>query len=303
MPNKCPLCGGGKLKLKEVVDAGQLNRAYQRQLGIRNALKSERFSYYQCPDCGLGVFDPLEAGSEELYEQLQNHDWYYLGDKYEYEIARSYLPQGGSVLEVGAGRAAFALVAGIGCYTGLEFNDRAIEAAGRAGVRLVKQTVEQHAESGCAYDAVVAFQVLEHVADPSSFIQGCVQCLKCGGYLMVAVPAMDGFVGMAINNILNMPPHHVTHWPETALRYLGESSGLDIVAIKYEPVAKYHVPWARRTLLESRIRRWFGFPYRLLVCSWMSKLISRLSAILVWGLPVRINNTKGHTVVAVYRKT
>ena len=54
---------------------------------------------------------------------------------------------------------------------------------------------------------MVSFQVLEHVASPYDFIRGCVDSLK-QGVLILAVPSSDGFAGMAINNVLDMPPHH-----------------------------------------------------------------------------------------------
>jgi 2-polyprenyl-3-methyl-5-hydroxy-6-metoxy-1,4-benzoquinol methylase len=302
MPVTCALCGSNNVAVQETISVAELNAKYRQAFGIAHALRSTQLNYCVCSACGLGFFDPIETGGEELYERLQSFDWYYMADKYEYGIARKYLPLEGDVLEVGAGKAAFAELVGVGRYTGLEFNDKAIERAGRSGIRLIKQTVEEHTTSNRRYDAVVSFQVLEHVADPAEFIRGCVQCLNPGGCLIIAVPAHDGFSGNAVNNILDMPPHHVTHWSDRTLRYFAPLFGLEVLAIEYEPVAGYHRVWACKTIWESRLRKIFGLRQCLLDYSPMALLVSKLSSFMARIFPAQVEQLKGHTVVAIYRK-
>jgi SAM-dependent methyltransferase len=298
----CALCGSDQIEIREAVNPIELNARYRQDFGVEGGLNSSSLNYCVCSTCGLGFFNPMETGSEALYERLQAFDWYYMADKYEYSIAHKHLPPEGTVLEVGSGKAAFAAVVGAGRYTGLEFNDKAIERASQAGIRLIKQPVEAYAILGDTYDAVVSFQVLEHVADPAGFIRSCVKCLKPGGRLIVAVPAHDGFVGNALNNILDMPPHHVTHWTGATLRYLAAPFGLEVLAIEYEPVAEYHRAWACKTIWESRLRRWLGVQYKLLDYSLTARLLSRLSSIFGNLFPVPLGNVKGHTVIGIYRK-
>lgn len=299
----CVLCGSKNTDLRENIDVSRLNSAYERNFGLHHPLSAASLAYYLCQDCGLGFFDPMETGGEGLYECLQSFEWYYMADKYEYEIAQKYLPPEGTVLEVGSGKAAFVDVVGTSLYTGLEFNDKAIERARLAGVRLIKEPIDVHAILGNTYDSVVSFQVLEHVADPVGFIRSCVKCLRPGGRLIVAVPAHDGFIGNALNNILDTPPHHVTHWSGTTLRNLAALLGLEVLAIEYEPVAEYHRVWACKSIWESRLRRWLRMRHLLLDFSLKAKIISRISVILGKFFPVSLSNIKGHTVVAIYRKS
>lgn len=300
---ECPLClSSGRIVIRENIDVGHLNSLYQRQFGVHQALQVGALSYCECEDCGLRFFSPLVAGGEQLYRILQRFDWYYMDSKHEYDVAEKYLRGARSVLEVGAGKAAFAARVGDGVYVGLEFNDDAIRRGRDAGVRLLKESVETHATRGALYDAVVSFQVLEHVSDPCGFLSACVKCLNKGGVLIIAVPAQDGFIGEALNNILNLPPHHVTHWSERVLRYIAPKIGLDLLAIEYEPVAEYHRAWATKSQWENRLRKLLGLSWGLVDRSLVGRLTSKLAEKLgrIWELDGR--NLRGHTVVAVYRK-
>ncbi|XP_047509110.1 ubiquinone biosynthesis O-methyltransferase, mitochondrial-like isoform X5 [Pieris napi] len=50
-------------------------------------------------------------------------------------------------------------------------------------------TIEDHAEEySNHYDAVVASEIIEHVADKELFVQACVTCLKPGGRIFVTTP-------------------------------------------------------------------------------------------------------------------
>lgn len=298
----CPLCRSHDSKLVEVIDAMAISRIYAVKLAVGVRFTVPLLEYRRCHVCGLQYFDPPEPGDAELYEQLQRFDWYYMEDKWEYGYAARHITREGNVLEVGAGRAAFARHVGSDRYLGLEFNDRAIEKARSDGIRLIKQLVEEHAKAGSLYDVVVAFQVLEHVPDPDSFIRGCVACLKPGGKLILSVPAHDGFAEKAVNHVLDMPPHHVSHWSKAVMAYLSERYGLDVLDIAHEPVAAYHVNWAKKVKVEDFLRRRLGLSPKLLDVTWPARLIGLVSLVLARLLPLPVRKDLGHTITAVYRK-
>ena len=299
---ECPLCGELKNELVELINGDDINKLYSKSFGIQNALKAEYIEYRQCNNCTLKFFWPMETGDEHLYEQLQTHDWYYMSDKQEYQIALSFLKSAESVLEVGSGKAAFAAIVGVNRYAGLEFNDSAIERASKVGINLIKESVEVHAENEKKYDAVVSFQVLEHVGSPSSFIKACVACLRPGGVLVLAVPSCDGFGGQVINNILDMPPHHVTHWSESSFSFLDKLFNVEVVAIEHERISSYHRQLAYKTQVETLMRRFLGLNYRLIDQRLISKLVSKLASIFAATFNRQSNYNKGHTVVGVFRK-
>jgi SAM-dependent methyltransferase len=238
-----------------------------------------------------------------LYEALQVNPWYYVSDKPEFGIAADWLPNTGSVLEVGAGSGAFATYVGVDRYTGLEFNAAAIAEASRKGVSLRRETIESHAavQPG-RYAAVVSFQVLEHVSAPASFIRSCVESLQDGGVLVFAVPDHEGLCGEAHNNILDLPPHHLTHWTAAVLTNVAKLFSLELTALIREPLAAIHVDWAARTSLESRIRRFLGLDRRLLDLRFRSRIAARLAVEISRRVRRPTYRYSGHSIVAVYRK-
>lgn len=267
---------------------------------------------YRCAACELRFFSPACAGDDRFYEQLQRFDWYYQDEKPEYRYVQQYMEEARRVLEVGCGKGAFhAFLSPATAYTGLEFNDDAVAKAQAAGLDVRKASIEEHAARHPAcYDIVCSFQVLEHVPQPQTFLDGCVAALADGGLLIIAVPAEDGFLSVAVNAPLNMPPHHALRWTDRALRSAALRRGLTPVTLWHEPVAGFHRDWQSHTLahqyfvlrgastlrlVDTRLRyRAIG---RLLRNRWLREQLARrvLNAHPTLG--------HGHTVVLVARKS
>ena len=301
MINKCPLCQSSNIVHVESLPTNRINQLYFKSFNITKTLKSNYLEYFQCGTCSLGFFNPMEAGNENFYESLQQKDWYYMDDKEEFKIASSWL-EGSNLLEVGSGKAAFAKYIGKENYTGLEFNESAITKAANDGITLLKESIEDHAASGKRYDAVVSFQVLEHVPDPRSFIQSCIDCLKPTGKLVIAVPSKDGIVGLASNNILNMPPHHVTHWSTKTFEEIGNIFNVNCITIQHEPIAEYHRNFASSIITQSWLKNKLGIKSRLLETRFHVRMIERVGSKLSLLLRPNLNGVKGHTVIAIYEK-
>jgi len=305
MKNKyfCPLCNSSDCQLVEVIDADEIKDAYLRYLDVQADLNAKEIRYIVCSSCNLGFFDPMATGDENLYKQLQKFDWYYMTDKPEYYLAKKYLPSVGKVLEVGSGKAAFAEIVGKDRYVGLEFNDEAIARAKTTGINLIKESIENHAIGHVKqYAAVVSFQVLEHVPNPSTFIQGCVDSLQVGGCLILAVPNHDGICGLAQNSILDLPPHHVSHWGEKTMQYIAFHYDLELVSIDAEGVADFHMMWGAKAIYETKLRAIFGLKPKLIYTNSFAKFIGKAASIWLRISPPDLSLVKGHTILACYKK-
>ena len=108
------------------------------------------------------------------------------------------------------------------------------------------------------YDAVCAFQVLEHVAHPRRFLDACVRLLRPGGRLCIAVPNDDGYMGKQRREkaSLNLPPHHLSRWGRRTLMSLEGLFPLKVRRIAFEPLSEHHVPEYIHCM--ARFPRWEG---------------------------------------------
>jgi len=256
----CPLTRSQDLEVLESFPSSLLIDGYQRDLGINVAsefLGIERMQLCRCLDSEVIFFYPTVTGSPEFYKQLQGFDWYYPTAKFEFQRAATWIKRGDRVLDIGCGAAEFASNIANGTYTGLEPNFVSEDKAGDPGIRILSETINNHSKVYAhAYDVVCAFQVLEHVADPQSFLTAALACLKPGGLLILAVPSAESYITKIPNFVLNAPPHHFTWWTDKALYHLGDHFQLSILDLAHAPVE----PWETRLYWMQRISCMFSHP-------------------------------------------
>jgi SAM-dependent methyltransferase len=244
MSQVCPLCGS-----EAATVVGRLTRADLRTIWLHNLgidpspwIPAPAIDYQHCGRCDLRYFDDGLAGPEQMYRQLEKLPWYYLENKPEFEIAIRNLAGAERILEIGAGAGAFGrLVSGRATYVGLEFNASAAKQAVASGLDVRTESLVKHlASSPEPYDAVVTFQVMEHVPAVGDFIRESRSCLRAGGRLIVSVPAHDGFIGSELNSILDLPPHHLTQWSDRCLSEVAGLFDLTLLGLEHDDIAPYH---------------------------------------------------------------
>jgi 2-polyprenyl-3-methyl-5-hydroxy-6-metoxy-1,4-benzoquinol methylase len=301
----CPLCQASGNAVREAIQTAFIANLYQRRFGIdvgylfRNI---ERVLFSECGACGLFYFSPPVTGDGAFYGKLQHEPWYYLESKYEYDFVANLIDRGASVLDIGSGKGAFAerLRSGVR-YLGLDLN---IESQARSRADIVNETIENHALAHRErYDFVVSFQSLEHVADPYAFLAAAAACMRRSGTLVIVVPSEDSFVGYASNSPLNMPPHHVTRWPDATLRHLARLLGLNLRFVHHEPLQEMHREWGFSVMAHAMLghgSHWiesqaslFG-RVRSRAAGALARLMQRCLSREFWPC--------GHSVIAVYAK-
>jgi SAM-dependent methyltransferase len=273
-------------------------------LGVVVQISSD-LDYRHCRGCGLRFFSPLITGDQAFYEELQRFSWYYLEEKPEYDLAMSYLPKTGSILEIGAGKGAFAKHLTSHEYVGLEFSEQAIRFAKERGIHLIAESVEDFARAhpGSSFSVVCAFQVLEHVADPHSFLESAVRLLAEEGRLIIAVPAHDSYLGWVVDSPLNLPPHHVTHWSNETLRAVGSIFGLRLLALVNEELSPTHTRSARKARWSRYLRALCGIRRNSLISrNHAERTLERVAAVFGRWIPSPHLDTRGHTVLAIFER-
>ena len=247
--NQCILCSGESLRLVREYSADRIVAGWQEKFKIDvsgDFRANTGVTLLFCENCGLLYFYPLISASDGLYSKLQSFGWYYLKYKWEFREALRDLHPAGRLLEIGCGSGEFIRMAAREGFKaeGIELNREAVKAAESNGLPVANIDLLQLAsEKPSEYDAVCAFQVLEHVPDPVGFLSACVRLLKVGGTLAFSVPNEDSFIQFDLQDLLNLPPHHVTRWSYRTANYLPQLFSIKLQRICYEPLAEYHLDW------------------------------------------------------------
>jgi SAM-dependent methyltransferase len=210
------------------------------------------------------------------------------------------------VLEVGCGSGAFGISLHTASYVGLEFSEQAASDARRRGLEVLRESVEEHAQTHAAqYDAVCAFQVLEHVARPDQFLRACLAAIKPGGLVIVSVPSVDSFASGLPDFLLDMPPHHVTRWSDRCLRKVAELFSGELTALWHEPLQPAHRRMHGQSAILRRLYGWSGRSVPVVNETAGERTVARIawkvSALLAPVL--RLFARRGISVTAVYRKS
>ena len=258
-----PLTGTNNVTLLKKISANQIIKDWLEiyQLDIADEFRGyHEIFLYRCNETKLKFFLPEDiVGSGSLYEKLEKFDWYYMPFKWEHRIAAQDIKKGDRVIEIGCGYGEF--LEGLGAAQieayGIELNSKAVEKAQKLGrpvnLMSLEEVVKQQSK---AYDAVCIFQVLEHIPNPSRFINLCIDLLKPGGRLLICVPDSDGFIRLADKNLLNQPPHHISLWSKHVLKALPKYFSLKVTRMLSEPLALYHLDWFTNLYLKRMPQIW-----------------------------------------------
>ena len=307
---RCPLCGCINASQKARIRTDLISKMYgkdRRDLVRQEFMGTPWIYVYRCEDCSLSFFEPKIAGSPAFYEGLQSSEWYYQKDKREYEMAARWIPPKARVLEVGCGAGWFAKRIPHSQYRGLEYSASATEMARASGLDVRTQSVEEHSRSNrLAYQVVCAFQVLEHVPDPGAFIAACLDCLEPGGLLIYGVPSDDSYMRFLQNAPLNLPPHHLTRWPDATLESIPKIFSITLESIEHETVSDIHLIACVSAMIRRRLCLILGRREAMVDRSFAGRLVNRFSGILAKNISSVLSDPvlrpRGQTVVVIYRK-
>jgi len=297
-----PLTGSKNIVAISSISVSDIIRKWKEQLEIDISSEFEgtgisKFDLYRCNDTGLRFFNPQFEGSSFIYQGLQDKfAWYYVEDKWEYDIALNDIKNAKNCLEIGSGSGAFikkAISRGIN-IVGIETSVDAVEKAHKANLPVYLTSADEAINKlGSRPDVVLAFQVLEHIANPLPFIRMMVEALEIGGKLIICVPNANSFYKYN-DNILDVPPHHQTRWTLSVFKSFEKIFPLKLTNAAYEPLSHWHTEsWLNSNRNYFRDNKWYG---RLLFNRYSTPLLIKF---LESDMRTII---KGHTIYVSFEK-
>jgi SAM-dependent methyltransferase len=209
------------------------------------AFRKRGFVFARCTGCGLVSLQPLPDAAAIA----RHHDASYRAGRYAVFAAaedvraaiaadrlarlRPVLPAG-RWLDVGCSTGAFLVAARAAGNTveGVELSAPAAEQARARGVA-VHQTRAEAFEPAAPYDAITAFDVVEHLPDPLAFVRRAAEWLRPGGAIALTVPNAASLVARLLGRrwFYYAPPDHVHYFTPATVTRLLESSGLGDVRV------------------------------------------------------------------------
>jgi SAM-dependent methyltransferase len=305
----CPLCAGDQFRLIDSIPVSDLCAEYHRQLHVdvreEFASGTSNLDLNECLRCGLQVFYPLVSGSPNFYSGLSSAQSYYSNSRWEFSRAFKWIGDQTQVIDVGCGDGYFLSLIPHKNKIGLEHNPAAVALARKRGLD-VRSAALSDLPDGTA-DTITFFQVLEHVVNPLDMLREALRVMRPSGFLLIAVPNNDGFMGRAIQQPLNSPPHHPLRWTRCALNYLSRLFPLVLRELVDEPLAQDQLFLYRRTLIIDALARCLGRRLPLMKLNpatiflrKATNALALLSLKLDRKLPAK--SVSGHSTFAVYQK-
>lgn len=263
-PPPCPLTGQPGAVLVEELSPKLLVDLWRVYFGVTPTpltKASPRIGLWRSP-AGLWFFHPAPEGGAGFYGPFYAkvgvfEAYNFQGmERSDYAAGARWVKPGDKVLDVGCGGANFAALVPQADYLGLD--PHAPQRPG--GPPVCKDSLAGHAaRRPDSYDVVCAFQVIEHVEDPLGMARDMVRCLRPGGLLVLAMPHVGAEMSLLVNNLINLPPHHLSWWTPEAGQALCRELGLEAVEIGLLPAAPQNAAlnWMVR-LMPRRYRpgRW-----------------------------------------------
>ncbi len=167
-----------------------------------------------------------------VHQVEQRHFWFLGRSELITSVIARFIPNpmGCTFLDIGCGtgvmlrqlqRLGFAT-------TGLDVNARAlVYAKSQTNSLLVRSSIFQFSPKEM-FDAVGAFDVMEHIHDDSEFIKKCYTLVHKGGYMFLTVPA-----GMHLWSSVDVASGHKRRYTKYSMEKLIKDSGFRLVHMGY----------------------------------------------------------------------
>lgn len=225
------------------------------QLSFKESFKE--YTLWECSECAGQFWTPMKNPGAEWYEKDERYSFRNLNplkkiERNHREFFKDLPVRGGRLLDIGMGTGNFLAAAVAKGYDGygIDFDRDAIKTAqdtfGLKNVHVldIDGAISKFGEG--RIDIVTMFEVLEHLDNPSEFIDRVKALLKRGGFLAISVPYRN------TPNFLRLhdkPPRHLTRWDEASITNFMQAHGFSVTRIKVIPTP---IPY-----LITKLHFWF----------------------------------------------
>jgi SAM-dependent methyltransferase len=176
----------------------------------------------------------------------------------------------GTLVEVGPGFGTFCAVATqsgrFGRVIAVEPTPQLAAACRSRGVAVVEKRIEDAGAALPQADVLCAFEVIEHLFDPASFLANCARVVAPGGLLVLSCPNGLGFdIATLRDKALAVDAEHVNLFNPASLGGLVRRSGFEV--LESETPGRLDAEFVREAALKDEVKL-DPFLRRVLVDEW-----------------------------------
>jgi SAM-dependent methyltransferase len=181
---------------------------------------------------------------------------------HRYFLRDDQAPRQGALLDIGCGTGNFLAEARERGYevTGTELDrNAAAYAKEKLGLpRVIGLTIADFAEKypDQKFDIVTFFEVLEHQAEPVTFLSSVKACLRTQGYAALSVPNRERW--LTGPDVFDYPPNHFLRWSPAALKNFLQAQGFQIASMREEPAGVAYTAQMLNMKLRTGLSRRVG---------------------------------------------
>jgi SAM-dependent methyltransferase len=230
----CPVCGS-----TDTVVAGPILHATPTHVaGVELDLGGTQFVLRRCTRCAFSFKDP-PIDFEKLmacYAAADSANWGLDPDPWQrqFDILSELLAahaRGRRVLDVGCFNGALLGYMGEGWQRfGVEPSRAAATLARERGVDVLAATLDELPVDVTAFDAVLAIDVVEHIAEPLPFFRAVRERLADGGIFLIFTGNTDALAWRLQGSMYwycNLP-EHVSFYNRRSLEWIGKAIGFEV---------------------------------------------------------------------------
>lgn len=240
-----------------IVNGAQPNTSNRIRCGAHSGysiFRGDEFSVIRCQSCMYNHIVPFPyqaflldhyrhsfySVSKPDYIERYNRDyrWWLATHKY---ILNQYIGHGSTFLDVGFGPGiAMQAAAQLGAVSyGTELDGNRVIEERKRGFSVYAGTINAYPGQPGSVDAIYAWEVLEHLIDPETFLQSAYDLLKLGGVIIIEVPNDFSPLQRRAMEQLGIekpwwvaPPEHLNYFNKLDLKCLVRRNGFRIVEMR-----------------------------------------------------------------------
>jgi 2-polyprenyl-3-methyl-5-hydroxy-6-metoxy-1,4-benzoquinol methylase len=232
---------------KYLDDENVLKKEFSRKINCplckskryKELFKKRGFCFVKCVSCDLVYLNPILES--EMLEKFYNSDaMNYMQNKIlkstYAEMLKTIVPSG-KLLEIGCSVGYFLDAAKeIGNWKlfGIEPNEKAARyVREQLNIKIFNDFADDLLLKEKFFDAIVSFEVIEHITNPTELIESCYRLLKNNGYLIMSTPNINGFDFKILKKYHRSysPPGHCLYFTPQTFQSLLKRAGFREIII------------------------------------------------------------------------